>query len=256
MHVPRNTRCPPASACRIALLRPPDWAVSPTATMMQGPAKTSAAAGRPAWSRVCCAACSVRAGFIWSSARPEPGNRPTRAPWWRPRPPLASRSTSGCRPSSFPDRPEDAAPAWYLERIARATEMIWTISQQLVAGGVDVVLEIGLTARADRDAFYERVRRAGHRLTLHVVDAPRELRWSRVEARNREQGAYLLDGRHPPDVRLRPGSVGALRRRDRPLPGRPRRHRQGRALTACESAGCLRVPADRAPRTMPELTIL
>ncbi len=98
----------------------------------------------------------------------------------------------------FPDRPDEAPPDWYMDRIARATDVIWDTVGQLVPLGVSVVLEIGLTRRDDRQAFYNRVRRAGHRLHLHVVDAPREVRWNRVDARNRERGnTYAMQVTRP-----------------------------------------------------------
>jgi predicted kinase len=50
------------------------------------------------------------------------------------------------------------------------------------------VLEIGLTQRATRAAFYERARAAQLRVQLHVLDAPAAVRWQRVEARNRSRG--------------------------------------------------------------------
>jgi len=89
----------------------------------------------------------------------------------------------------LPDRPDAAGYDWYAPRIERATEMIWSLVVELVRAGTPSVLEIGLTERAARQAFYERVERAGLSLELHVVDAPVAVRWQRVEARNRERGA-------------------------------------------------------------------
>ncbi len=45
-----------------------------------------------------------------------------------------------------------------------------------------------MTQRAARQELYERVSRAGLRLQLHVVDAPAELRWQRVQQRNEQRG--------------------------------------------------------------------
>lgn len=88
-----------------------------------------------------------------------------------------------------PDRPEAAGYDWYAPRIERSTEMIWSLVGELVRTGTPSVLEIGLTQRAARQAFYERIARAGLELALHVVEAPADVRWQRVEARNRERGA-------------------------------------------------------------------
>jgi predicted kinase len=81
---------------------------------------------------------------------------------------------------------------------------------ELVRTGTPCVLEIGLTERAAREAFYERIARAGLKLALHVVEAPAHVRWQRVEARNRERGATFAGG-DARDVRLRRGHVGAAR---------------------------------------------
>jgi predicted kinase len=88
-----------------------------------------------------------------------------------------------------PDRPQDAGYDWYAPRIERATEMIWSLVGELVRVGAPSVLEIGLTERAARNAVYERVARAGLRLKLYALTAPADLRWQRVEARNRSRGA-------------------------------------------------------------------
>jgi predicted kinase len=88
-----------------------------------------------------------------------------------------------------PDRPDDAGYDFYAPRIARCTAMIWSITQALARVHTPVVLEIGLTERAAREAFYAQVAAAGLQLKLHCLDAPAALRWQRVEARNRERGA-------------------------------------------------------------------
>lgn len=88
----------------------------------------------------------------------------------------------------FPERPEDAGFDWYMPRIERCTEVIWDVASQVVGAGSSVVLEIGLTGRAERAAFYARVDGAGLPLRLHVVDAPVDVRWQRVDERNRARG--------------------------------------------------------------------
>ena len=88
----------------------------------------------------------------------------------------------------LPDRPADAQHEWYLDRISRSTALIWDTVMQLANLGTSVVLEIGLTQRGPRAEFYQRVDDAGLSLRLHVVEAPRDVRWARVDARNRERG--------------------------------------------------------------------
>lgn len=87
-----------------------------------------------------------------------------------------------------PDRPEDAGYDWYAPRIERCTERIFQLACDLAEVGVPAVLEIGLTEREARQAFYERTRRAGLTLKLYALQAPAGVRWERVVARNRERG--------------------------------------------------------------------
>jgi predicted kinase len=87
-----------------------------------------------------------------------------------------------------PDRPEDAGYDFYAPRIERSTRMIWSVVLQLAAARVPSVLEIGLTTRAAREAFYRQVDAAGLTLSLHCLEAPAELRWQRVESRNQARG--------------------------------------------------------------------
>ena len=88
-----------------------------------------------------------------------------------------------------PERPSGAGYDWYAPRIERCTELIWSLSADLVRVGTPSVLEIGLTQRAARAAFYERARAAQLKVQLHALDAPAALRWQRVEARNRTRGS-------------------------------------------------------------------
>lgn len=87
-----------------------------------------------------------------------------------------------------PDRPEEGVVPWYVERAARAVRQIWTVAERITAVGVDVVLELGLLRRSERQRFFVEVRAAAVPMTIHVVDAPREIRRERVEARNLSGG--------------------------------------------------------------------
>lgn len=87
------------------------------------------------------------------------------------------------------DRPEVGVAEWYVERAARCVEQIWRVAGGVIRAGTDVVLEIGLILRRDREALYVRAEASGVGLTVYVLDAPRRLRRERVERRNRERGA-------------------------------------------------------------------
>jgi uncharacterized glyoxalase superfamily protein PhnB/predicted kinase len=86
------------------------------------------------------------------------------------------------------DRPVTDIVPWYLERAARSVEQIWSLAQALHAAGTSAVLEIGLLQRAARLDFYRRVEAAGLPLSVHILEAPRDVRRARVEQRNRSGG--------------------------------------------------------------------
>ena len=88
-----------------------------------------------------------------------------------------------------PDRPVDGVVEWYVERAARSVERIWAVAERVVEAGTSVVLELGLLRRSERERFYERVDGAGFDATIHVIDAPRDVRRERVSERNLAKGA-------------------------------------------------------------------
>ncbi|WP_266157491.1 AAA family ATPase [Dyella silvatica] len=87
------------------------------------------------------------------------------------------------------DRPHEDTMAWYIERTRRCLRQIWKISQSLIGVGTDVVLEIGLIQRHEREAFCAQIDEQAIDLTLYVLDAPRDIRRQRVQQRNAEKGA-------------------------------------------------------------------
>lgn len=88
-----------------------------------------------------------------------------------------------------PDRPEEGVMEWYVERTQRCLEQIWRVTRSALAAGTDVVLEIGLIQRRDRQRFLRRVDADHDPLTIYQLDAPRDVRRERVEQRNQDQGA-------------------------------------------------------------------
>jgi len=80
------------------------------------------------------------------------------------------------------ERPPDPLP-WYLERRERCRDVMWDVAQAVVAAGSDVWLELGLVTRAERAAACARAD-----VELYLLDAPREVRRARVEARNASAG--------------------------------------------------------------------
>jgi predicted kinase len=88
-----------------------------------------------------------------------------------------------------PDRPREGVAPWYVERAARSVERIWAVAERIVETGTSVVLELGLLRREERERFYQRLDDAGLDSTIHVIDAPRDVRRERVRERNRRKGA-------------------------------------------------------------------
>lgn len=76
---------------------------------------------------------------------------------------------------------------WWAERCKRCSERIWSISQDLLIRGVEVVLDFGFPRVAHREEYRCRARQVGATVHLHIVDADAELRWKRVQGRNRDQ---------------------------------------------------------------------
>ena len=87
------------------------------------------------------------------------------------------------------DRPDHGVMDWYIERTVRCIEVIWTLATQMIDHDTNVVLEIGLLTRREREGFFERVETEGANLTTYVIDASRDVRRRRVEERNRARGS-------------------------------------------------------------------
>lgn len=78
---------------------------------------------------------------------------------------------------------------WALDRIARCEAQITAMAVQLAATGVSAVLDLGFTQREHRLAWLERAKAAGVSAQLEVVEVPAEVRWARVQERNRGASA-------------------------------------------------------------------
>lgn len=81
------------------------------------------------------------------------------------------------------DQPEPLSLEWAVERTARCEAQMWTIADQLLALGIDVVFDVGLSTRAHRDRFRTRAAQAGAS-KLHYLDVDRETRRERVRQRS------------------------------------------------------------------------
>ena len=86
----------------------------------------------------------------------------------------------------------DASPPfegpWAMERVHRSAALIWKTAMEICGRGLPCVLEIGLTSAEARARYVGLARDAGLPVKLHLVDAPLEQRWARVQGRNAEAG--------------------------------------------------------------------
>jgi predicted kinase len=60
----------------------------------------------------------------------------------------------------------------------------WRLAQEILALGLNVVLDFGLRTRAERDELRVVVRNLCVGVELHYLDAPPQELWRRIEARN------------------------------------------------------------------------
>ena len=92
------------------------------------------------------------------------------------------------------DVPERMDMSWVMPRVGRCQTQIWSVAQQILDTGTDVVLELGLLRKVDRDSIKAKVEQAGYGVLFHFVDAPLPIRRQRVLRRNSERGeTYSFD---------------------------------------------------------------
>jgi predicted kinase len=84
--------------------------------------------------------------------------------------------------------------AWVLPRVQRCEAQIWQTCLQILASGIDVVLDQGFATEADRARIRLLARQAGHQVYSYFVDADQQVRRQRVMHRNVEKGeTYAFD---------------------------------------------------------------
>jgi predicted kinase len=82
------------------------------------------------------------------------------------------------------DRPTPTTLEWATERAARCEAQMWTVADELLARGIDVVFDIGVPRREHRDRFRARASQTSALVKMHYLDVPRETRKARIMARN------------------------------------------------------------------------
>ena len=76
---------------------------------------------------------------------------------------------------------------WIMDRIARCDGLIWRLAAEALERKIDVVLDLGFTTRAHRDAAATRAEQVGALSEVHFIDAAPEVRRARVRQRNEEK---------------------------------------------------------------------
>ncbi len=87
-----------------------------------------------------------------------------------------------------PDLPKPLNFAWIMERVQRCEQRIWTTASEFAQAGGDVVLDLGFMKVESRREFVDLAQECELPSRLHFVDAPHNVRRSRVLARNSEPG--------------------------------------------------------------------
>ncbi len=83
-----------------------------------------------------------------------------------------------------PERPNPPSLAWAAERVGRCVDQMWRTADQIVARDVDVVFDLGLSRRDDRDRLRMLTAQTKARCKLHYLDVSRETRLARVLGRS------------------------------------------------------------------------
>jgi predicted kinase len=74
--------------------------------------------------------------------------------------------------------------AWFSERVDRCEVQIWSVAEQLLNQGQNVILDLGFIRKARRDKARGTASELGFKSQLHIVDADIETRRDRVSIRN------------------------------------------------------------------------
>ncbi|BDU36770.1 AAA family ATPase [Vibrio nigripulchritudo] len=88
-----------------------------------------------------------------------------------------------------PDRPSTNIFEWYVARKKRCNEQIWEVALSILNSGSDVILELGLIQSDSRKSMYDLINESGHKVSVYVLDAPKEQRRKRVQYRNISEGS-------------------------------------------------------------------
>jgi predicted kinase len=82
---------------------------------------------------------------------------------------------------------------WATERLERCERQMWTLAEQLIERNVDVVFDLGLSTRDQRERFRMLVAQTRAKSKLHYLDVGVETRRTRVLQRGAQTRAHSLE---------------------------------------------------------------
>ncbi|MBZ0237130.1 MAG: ATP-binding protein [Deltaproteobacteria bacterium] len=91
------------------------------------------------------------------------------------------------------DAPSPITLDWALPRTERCEAQIWAVARQVLARGIDVILELGFFTRDQRARLRDLVAAAGSPIEVHVLEVPQDVRRERVRARNRGSATLTVE---------------------------------------------------------------
>lgn len=87
-----------------------------------------------------------------------------------------------------PDRPDSNLMDWYADRTKRCKMQILSMAERSLAVGIDVILEIGLIRKSEREELYSWIDDRQINLKMYVFDVEHSIRRERVIKRNKDEG--------------------------------------------------------------------
>lgn len=86
------------------------------------------------------------------------------------------------------DRGDEMQYDWALARINRIERQLYALIRQMMERGIPVILDHGFFKQEHRQKFYDWAAEDGFIIECHLLELDKEIRWQRVEQRNRDQG--------------------------------------------------------------------
>lgn len=89
----------------------------------------------------------------------------------------------------FPDAPRPLSYQWALERVIRCENQILAVCERLAPAGLDMIFDFGFFTVEQRQRIGGAAQGLGLRPQLHHLPLAAELRWQRVDRRNKEKSS-------------------------------------------------------------------